>query len=63
MAHIEANKSCGRVQRGAPFTNVARHCHPCGSCVGPDVDHIISYTYHWLYQRCHEPVGECAECA
>jgi hypothetical protein len=44
MAHIEADEAFGGVQRGVPFENVATLYHPLGSCVAPDVDHVVACT-------------------
>ena len=37
MDHIGVGESCSKVQRGAPFANVATLCRPPGSCVALDV--------------------------
>jgi hypothetical protein len=44
MTHIGADEACGGVQRGAPFANAATLCRPPGSCVAPDVDHVVACT-------------------
>ena len=41
MAHIGAGETCGGVQRGAPFANVATLYRPPGSCVAPNSDHVV----------------------
>ena len=63
MAHIKIGEDYGGAQRGAPYANVAKICHPPGTYVAPDVDHVASYTWNWLCQICHGPVGGCVECA
>ena len=62
MTHIGVGEACCGFQWGAPSANVATLCHPLGSCVAPDVEHVIVCTSHWLYPICHEPIGGCVEC-
>ena len=44
MTHIGVGEACGGVQRGAPFAYVAKFCHPLGTCVAIDVDHVTTCT-------------------
>ena len=40
----QISKACGGVQWGVPSANVAILCHPPGSCVAPNVDHVVACT-------------------
>ena len=36
--------ACGGVWKGDPSKNITTHCHPPGSGVTPDVDHVVAFT-------------------
>ena len=61
MAHIRETKASSGVQRGVAFENVAKICRSLITCVEPDVDHGVAYTWHWIYAGCLGPIHECAE--
>jgi hypothetical protein len=33
--------------------------HQPGNCVEPNVGHVVSCTWNWLFERYHEPIVGC----
>ena len=41
---MEAGKSCGGAEPGAPYANVAKLCHTPRTFAAPNVDHVATCT-------------------